>query len=206
MEREALQMDFLTHGKATTPSAATQGAMDEQLPRILMVEDNPGDAYLLGEAMTDAGFNHSMTIAVNGDQAMSMLRGEGCYAGIQRPDLVILDLNLPGKSGHEVLREIKEDPGFASLPVIVFSSSEAERDIALAYKLHANCYIRKPASLDDTVEVAYHLANFWLLTASLPKGSPVREIFRGHGAEDQSSDGPPRRHREIREERILKRA
>lgn len=180
--------------------------MDDRLPRILMVEDNPGDAFLLGQAMADAGFTHSMTVAVNGDEAMSMLRGEGRHAGTQRPDLVILDLNLPGKAGHEVLREIKEHPGFGSVPVIVFSSSDAERDIALAYELHANCYIRKPASLDDTVEVAYHLANFWLLTAILPRRAQVREIFCDHGAEQPSSDSPPRRHREIRKERILKRA
>lgn len=176
---------------------------EEQQPRLLMIEDNPGDAFLFARALRDAGFDHTMTVASNGDKALAVLKGEA--GSPPRPDLVILDLNLPGKSGHEVLREMKESPDLRGVPVIVLSSSEAESDVAEAYDLHANCYIRKPVNLDETLEMAHHLASFWLLCVSLPRCARLRQRSRESGAGHALSDGSSGAGDGTGEERVLKR-
>jgi len=187
-------------------NAGNKSTNDELLPRILMIEDNPGDAFLFGRALRDAGFDHAMAVASNGDHALAMLRGDDQSGAFPCVDLVILDLNLPGKSGHEVLREIKGNPKLRAVPVIVFSSSEAESDMVEAYDLHANCYIRKPVGLDETLELAHRLASFWLLCVSLPRCARVRQRCRESGAGYALSDGSTRAGGEVREKRILKRA
>jgi CheY-like chemotaxis protein len=161
--------DLVISGKPRSSNSTISIVSEERLPRLLMVEDNPGDAFLLKQALAEAGFRYTMTVVPNGDDALAYLRSEGRYFGSPRPDLVLLDLNLPGKTGHEVLREIKEDPKLRSVPVIILSSSEAESDLALAYDLHANCYIHKPSGLNETLEIASQIAGFWFTAVSLPR-------------------------------------
>jgi|GEM_PF-261263 Response regulators consisting of a CheY-like receiver domain and a winged-helix DNA-binding domain len=135
-------------------------------PHLLLVEDNPGDAFLLQQALKEAGFPYTMTVASDGDQALRSLSGA---TDRKIPDLVLLDLNLPGKSGHEILREIKQNSSTRRIPVIVLSSSEAESDLALAYDLHANCYVHKPIGLNEMFRVAEQIALFWFNAVSLPR-------------------------------------
>ncbi|MDX2149768.1 MAG: response regulator [Bryobacteraceae bacterium] len=138
-------------------------------PQLLMVEDNPGDVYLIRQALREAGFECRMTVAADGDEALGILHREN---GEHRlPDMVLLDLNLPKRSGHEVLREIKSDPQLRRIPVIVLSSSQAESDLRTAYDLHANCYIHKPSTLSEVLHVAQQIASFWFSAVSLPRGS-----------------------------------
>ena len=135
---------------------------------ILMVEDNPGDVRLTVEALKEGKVRNNFHAAVDGDEAMAYLRQEGRYAGAPRPDLVLLDLNLPKKSGREVLAEIKEDPDLRRIPVVILTVSQAEQDIVKSYNLHANCYITKPVDLDQFLEVVKSIENFWLTVVMLP--------------------------------------
>jgi two-component system response regulator len=136
---------------------------------ILLVEDNPADAFLTKEALSQEEINHSdMTVVMDGQEALSFLHQEGKYAGLRRPDLILLDLNLPKKDGRVVLAEIKKDPLLKYIPVVVFTSSAAPRDILQAYMLYANCYIIKPLDLDSFFRVVRNVVRFWHMTASLP--------------------------------------
>lgn len=193
MER-ANKTELFVPGKSRSPSSTIPIVSEERLPRLLMVEDNPGDAFLLKQALAEAGFRYTMTVVPNGDDALAYLRSEGRYFGSPRPDLVLLDLNLPGKTGHEVLREIKEDPKLRSVPVIILSSSEAESDLAMAYDLHANCYIHKPSGLNETLEMANQIAGFWFSAVSLPRRAH-QDRYRPHQPEPQprSASDTPRR-------------
>ena len=136
---------------------------------ILLVEDNPGDARLAFEALREARVSNNLTWVANGVDAMAFLRREGRYAAAVRPDLVLLDLNLPKKDGREVLTEIKSDGGLRRIPVVILTTSQAEEDIAGAYQLNANSYITKPVDLEQFIRVVQSIDDFWLTIVELPR-------------------------------------
>jgi CheY-like chemotaxis protein len=135
---------------------------------ILLVEDNPGDVRLTQEAFKEGKVRNNLHVAVDGVEAMAFLRREGKYADAVRPDIILLDLNLPKKDGREVLAEIKGDLELKRIPVVVLTTSEAEQDILRAYGLHANCYITKPVDLDQFMSVIQSIEDFWLTVVKLP--------------------------------------
>lgn len=135
---------------------------------ILLVEDNPGDRRLTVEALKEAKIRNELYEVENGVEAMAFLRKEGNYSAVPRPDLILLDLNLPKMDGREVLREIKEDVRLKSIPVVILTTSEAEEDIIKTYESHANCYITKPVDLDQFIKVVKSIENFWLTIVQLP--------------------------------------
>ncbi len=135
---------------------------------ILMVEDNPGDVRLTVEALKEGKVRNNFHTVEDGVEALAFLRRQGPYADAPRPDLVLLDLNLPKKNGREVLAEIKEDPELRRIPVVILTVSQAEQDILKSYNLHANCYITKPVDLDQFLEVVKSIENFWLTVVMLP--------------------------------------
>lgn len=134
---------------------------------MLLVEDNPGDVRLLREAFREAGGRSRIHVVGDGVDAIRFLRRVDEYAGAPRPGVILLDLNLPRMGGREVLAEIKADPRLRHIPVVVLSSSAAEEDVAAAYRLHANCYVTKPADLDRYIAVARAIQSFWLGTVRL---------------------------------------
>lgn len=136
---------------------------------ILLVEDSPTDALLTREAFAELdAFPVEVVRVENGVQAMEYLRQQGEFAGAPRPDLVILDWNLPRKHGSEVLAETKEDEGLKTIPIVVLSTSRAARDVRTSYRLHANCYIAKPVAFDQFADVVKSVREFWFRTAALP--------------------------------------
>lgn len=137
---------------------------------VLLVEDNPGDVRLIEEVFKENKVHNIVYVVGDGEEALAFLGREGKYAGVPRPDLVLLDLNLPKKDGREVLAEMKEDEHLRSIPVVVLTCSEAEEDILKAYDLNANCYIRKPVELDQFIDVVKSIENFWLTIVKLPPG------------------------------------
>lgn len=142
--------------------------MNTDLVSVLLVDDDPGDVLLVREAFEDNKVGNRLAVVSDGVEAMRYVRGEGEYAGAPRPDLVLLDLNLPRKSGIEVLNEIKSDLLLASIPVIVLTTSEAEADIARAYKLHANAYIAKPVDFDRFTQIVHQIDDFFIGLVKLP--------------------------------------
>ena len=137
---------------------------------ILLVEDNPGDVRLTEEALADAKVRNILHVVGNGVEALQFLRREGPYADRPRPDLILLDLNLPIKNGMEVLSDIKADPDLRAIPVVILTTSQAEKDILKAYHLNANCYVTKPLDLDRFVEVVKSIEDFWFSIVQLPRG------------------------------------
>jgi two-component system, chemotaxis family, response regulator Rcp1 len=135
---------------------------------ILMVEDNPGDVRLTVEALKEGKVRNNFHTVEDGIEAMAFLRREGRYADVPRPDLILLDLNLPKMNGREVLAEVKEDPDLRRIPVVILTVSKAEQDILKSYNLHANCYITKPVDLDQFLGVVKSIENFWLTVVMLP--------------------------------------
>ncbi len=138
---------------------------------ILLVEDNEGDARLAKEAMRDSKIQNTIYHVIDGVEAMKFLRKEGEYGDVPRPDLILLDLNLPKKDGREVLAEIKEDSSLKRIPVVVLTVSSAEEDILKSYNLHANCYISKSIDLEQFIKVVKSVEDFWLTIVKLPAGS-----------------------------------
>ena len=138
--------------------------------QILLVEDSPSDAQLTLAALQMAKVVNQVSHVEDGVEAMEFLRQEGKYAQSQRPDLILLDLNLPRKDGREVLEEMKGNPDFQLIPVVILTTSQAEQDIIRSYKLHANCYITKPVNFDRFLEVVQSIENFWLTIVALPPG------------------------------------
>jgi two-component system, chemotaxis family, response regulator Rcp1 len=136
---------------------------------ILLVEDSPGDVRLTEEALKEAKVLNRLHVAGDGVDAMAFMRREGKYANAPRPDLILLDLNLPRKDGREVLLEIKQDPDLRRTPVVVLTTSKAEADIARAYDLHANCYITKPVDFKQFLDVVQAIEDFWMVVVKLPK-------------------------------------
>jgi CheY-like chemotaxis protein len=135
---------------------------------ILLVEDNPGDVRLTLEALKEGRVLNHLSVAGDGLEALAFLRREGRYADAPRPDLILLDLNLPKKDGREVLAEIKADDSLKRIPVVVLTTSQAEQDILRSYSLHANCYITKPVELDEFLKVLQTIEDFWLTIVKLP--------------------------------------
>jgi len=138
---------------------------------VLLVEDSPGDVRLTKEAFKDAKVHVNLHVAADGTAAMAFLERHGEHANAPRPDLILLDLNLPKKGGREVLAEIKESPTLKSIPVVILTTSEAEADILQSYQLHANCYITKPVGLDGFLKVVRSIDDFWLSVVKLPRES-----------------------------------
>jgi chemotaxis family two-component system response regulator Rcp1 len=136
--------------------------------KILLVEDNLGDIRLTQEALFDGKLKNKLSVTKDGVEALAFLRQEGKYSNEPHPDLILLDLNLPKKSGHEVLKEIKNDPKLRLIPVVVLTTSEAEKDILKAYDLQANCYINKPVELERFLEVVKSIEDFWFSIVRLP--------------------------------------
>jgi chemotaxis family two-component system response regulator Rcp1 len=136
---------------------------------VLLVEDSPGDVRLTREALKDAKVHINLHVAPDGAEAMAFLKREGDYANVPRPDLILLDLNLPKKDGREVLAEIKESESLKSIPVVILTTSASEEDILRSYRLHANCYITKPVDLDGFLKVVHSIDNFWLSVVKLPR-------------------------------------
>jgi CheY-like chemotaxis protein len=135
---------------------------------ILLVEDNPGDARLAQEALKEGRMTSRLKVVVDGVEAMAYLRREGQYAGAPRPNLVLLDLNLPRKDGRQVLAELKADEDLRRIPVVVLTTSQAEQDILRSYDLHANCYITKPVDLDRFISVVRSIEEYWCSVVTLP--------------------------------------
>jgi CheY-like chemotaxis protein len=138
---------------------------------ILLVEDNPADVRLTTEALKEEKVLNILNVVPDGVEAMAYLRREGRYQQVSRPDLILLDLNLPKKDGREVLKEIKESPSLKGIPVVVLTVSEADEDIIKSYNLHANCYITKPVDLKQFIKVAKSIQDFWLTIVKLPPAS-----------------------------------
>ena len=136
---------------------------------ILLVEDNPGDVRLVQEAMRAAKMRNRMSVVEDGVDAMAFLRREGRFADAPRPDLILLDLNLPRKDGREVLAEVKADPQLRRIPVVVLTTSQAEEDVLRAYDLHANCFVTKPVQFEQFMQVVQAIDNFWVNVVTLPK-------------------------------------
>jgi chemotaxis family two-component system response regulator Rcp1 len=136
--------------------------------QVLLVEDSPGDIRLTQEALKDAKMHIRLDIARDGQEAMAFLLREGEYANAPRPDLILLDLNLPKKDGREVLQEIKENQTLKIIPVVILTTSASEADILRSYLLHANCYITKPVSLDGFLTVVKSIEDFWMSVVKLP--------------------------------------
>ena len=135
---------------------------------ILLVEDNPGDVRLTVEALRDSKVRNKLNVARDGVEALSFLRREGAFANAVRPDLILLDLNLPRKDGREVLAEIKADPALHTIPVVILTTSRAEQDVLRSYELKANCYITKPVDLEQFITVVRSIEDFWLTIVKLP--------------------------------------
>jgi len=136
---------------------------------ILLVEDNPGDARLTKEALRDARVRNNLHVAPDGVEALAFLRREGKHAAVPTPDLILLDLNLPKKDGREVLEEIKHDDQLRHIPVVILTTSQAERDIADTYRLRANAYVTKPVDLEQFLKVVQSIEHFWLEIVKLSR-------------------------------------
>ena len=135
---------------------------------ILLVEDNPGDIRLTQEALKDSKIRNNLSVVRDGEEALSFLRREGNYGSVPRPDLILLDLNLPRIDGREVLEKIKTDDTLKRIPVVVLTTSDDEKDILASYNLHANCYITKPVDLNRFVEIVKSIEGFWFQIVRLP--------------------------------------
>ncbi|MDO9537276.1 MAG: response regulator [Thermoplasmata archaeon] len=138
---------------------------------ILLVEDNPGDVRLTQEAFKEGKLQNKLSVVNDGEEAMAFLRREGQYADAPRPDIILLDLNMPKKNGSEVLAEIKNDPNLKRIPVVILTTSKAEEDILKTYDLHANCFITKPVDLNQFMVIVKYIKDFWLSIVMLPSGA-----------------------------------
>jgi len=135
---------------------------------ILLVEDNPGDVRLTIEALKESKIINNLNVVTDGEEAIKYLNKQGEYSDKPRPELILLDLNLPRKDGREVLAEIKQDEKFKRIPVVILTTSQAEEDILKTYNLHANCYITKPVDIDQFIKVVKSVGDFWFSIVKLP--------------------------------------
>jgi CheY-like chemotaxis protein len=142
--------------------------MIAELASILLVEDDPGDVMLIREALVEHKVGNALSVVSDGVQAMEFVRGLGAYQGVERPDLVLLDLNLPRKSGAEVLAEIKGDPELSMIPVVVLTTSESEDDVLRSYQRHANAYITKPLDFERFRDIVRQIDDFFIGIVKLP--------------------------------------
>lgn len=139
---------------------------------VLLVEDSPGDVLLTQKAFQDVNTSIHLHVASNGVEAMAFLKREGAYAGVPRPDVILLDLNMPKMDGREVLAQVKQDDSLKSIPTVILTTSEAETDIVKSYELQANCYLTKPMQLKDFENMVKSINEFWLTKVRLPKQGP----------------------------------
>lgn len=145
--------------------------VDDNRPvEILLVEDNPGDERLTREALKEGKVYSNLHWVKDGVEALAFLRRSGKYQDVPRPDIILLDLNLPKKDGREVLQDIKNDPELKRIPVVVLTTSKAEEDVLRTYNLHANCYVTKPVDLEKFIVVVRSIDRFWLTVVTLPPG------------------------------------
>ena len=147
----------------------TQPLEGEREIQVLLVEDDPGDVLMTREAFEDYKVHNQLHVVNDGEQAMAFLRQEGEYAGLPRPDLVLLDLNLPRMDGRQVLDAIKSDPDLSSIPVVVLTTSEAEDDVLRSYSLHANAYVTKPVDFERFINVVRQIDDFFVSVVRLPR-------------------------------------
>ena len=136
---------------------------------ILLVEDNPADVRLIKETFKDFKIQNNLSVAKDGVEAMAFIKKEGVFTEAPRPDVILMDLNLPKKSGFDVLSEIRQIPEYKRIPVVVLSTSDSERDILKSYDLHANCFVTKPVGLDEFIKIVMSIEDFWLSIVKLPK-------------------------------------
>ena len=135
---------------------------------VLLCEDNPGDIYLIENSFHRSKISYNIDRVVTGNNVMAYLRQEDSYRYASRPDILLLDLNLPGKHGFEILQEIKADPSLKAIPIIILTSSRARKDVLTSYRLQASCYIVKPSDLQAFLEAIHQIENFWLSLVELP--------------------------------------
>jgi CheY-like chemotaxis protein len=140
---------------------------------VLLVEDSPGDVRLTREALKEGKVRNNLSVVNDGVEAMEFLRRQGKYADAPRPDIVLLDLNMPRKDGREVLAEMKGDDDLKRIPVVILTTSEAEQDILKTYELHANCYLTKPVDLEQFISIVKSVEDFWLTIVQLPRSRPA---------------------------------
>src|SRR5438477_1127127 len=157
--RDVLKADFTT---TATPTAVRGEPIE-----ILLVEDSPDDADLTVDVLREGRIHNRVTVIEDGVEAMAFLHREGPHAAAPRPDLILLDLNLPRKNGREVLAEIKQDPDLRRIPVVIMTSSDDEKDILAAYNLYVNCYVTKPVDLDQFISVVKSIEHFWFSIVNL---------------------------------------
>jgi CheY-like chemotaxis protein len=144
--------------------------MDQVKPvEVLLVEDDPGDVLMTREAFEEFKVRNNLNVVSDGEEAMAYLRREGDYADVARPDLVLLDLNLPRMDGRQVLAAIKGDEELASIPVVVLTTSEAEEDVLRSYRLHANAYVTKPVDFDRFIDIVRRIDDFFVTVVRLPR-------------------------------------
>jgi CheY-like chemotaxis protein len=143
-------------------------AAEARAVEVLIVEDNPADVRLAKEAWRELGVPHCIRVATNGEEALEVLRCEGVHEGSPRPQLVVLDLNLPRMDGRELLERMKRDPELGRIPVVVLTTSDRDLDIRTSYQLQANCYVVKPVGLEPALRVMKEIASFWFTVAALP--------------------------------------
>jgi chemotaxis family two-component system response regulator Rcp1 len=145
---------------------------------ILLVDDNPGDAELTMEALQEGRWVNNISVAKDGMEAIAFLNHAEGFQSAPTPDLILLDLNLPKKNGFEVLQEIRQNPRLARIPVVILSSSQAERDVLRGYDLHANCFVSKPVDLEELLNVVKSIGAFWLAIVKLPPAPPGADGVR----------------------------
>lgn len=150
----------------STPAGVSPG--QAKVAEILLVEDSPTDALLTREALASSRLANRLHVVADGVEALAFLRGEGPYSTSPKPDLILLDLNLPRMDGREVLREIRSDPALSLIPVVVLTTSQADTDVVAAYGLRANCFISKPVDFDNFIEVIRRAGEFWFAVVTLP--------------------------------------
>jgi CheY-like chemotaxis protein len=144
-------------------------ARDTRAFEVLLVEDNAGDVRLTREALKDAKVHISLHVASDGIEAMAFLNREDKFAEAPRPDIILLDLNLPRRDGRQVLEEIKATPALMTIPIVILTTSDSQEDVLRSYRLHANCYISKPVDLDGFLTVVKSIDNFWLSIVKFPR-------------------------------------
>ena len=154
------------HGLVIRPVASPDPTVE-----VLLVEDNPGDVELVGIAFSEAGLLNPLRVVTDGEQAIAYLRRKPPFERVQHPGLILLDLNLPGKDGREVLKTLKSDPDLKQIPVCILTTSDEPKDLVACYRLHANSYIQKPTAIADLIDVAKQIKQYWLHVVQLP---PVR--------------------------------
>jgi two-component system, chemotaxis family, response regulator Rcp1 len=151
--------------------------MDGRAIDILLIEDNPGDIRLTKECLREGKVRNNLFVIEDGFMVMPFLRSEEEFANTPHPDLILLDLNLPGRDGREILKDIKNDPEFKKIPIVILTSSQDEKDVLQAYDLYVNCYITKPVDLDQFINVVKSIESFWLIIVQLPSRAITEEGF-----------------------------